>query len=280
MKAIKGIENIDKVINISQDPIGKTPRSNPATYIGVFDDIRELFASTKESRAKGFTKSRFSFNVKGGRCEACEGDGVKRISMAFFPDVFVTCNECLGKRYNDETLTVTYKGKTIYDVLEMTCEMAATFFQNIPNIYRKIKTLCDVGLGYIKLGQSSTTLSGGESQRVKLAYELAKKATGKTLYILDEPTTGLHIDDIKDLLKVLNSLVEQGNSIIVIEHNLEMIKCADYVIDLGPDGGERGGNIVTLGTPEEVANHNTSYTGEYLKKILLRDKQRLNSHKD
>ena len=280
VKEITGIENIDKVINISQDPIGKTPRSNPATYIGVFDDIRDLFASTKESRAKGFTKSRFSFNVKGGRCEACEGDGVKRISMAFFPDVFVTCDECLGKRYNDETLSVTYKGKTIYDVLEMTCEMAMEFFQNIPNIYRKVKTLCDVGLGYIKLGQSSTTLSGGESQRVKLAYELAKRATGKTLYILDEPTTGLHIDDVKALLKVLTSLVENGNSIIVIEHNLEMIKCADYIVDLGPDGGERGGTIVATGTPEDIANHKTSYTGAYLKRILTRDKERLNSYKD
>ena len=280
VKEIKGIENIDKVINISQDPIGKTPRSNPATYIGVFDDIRDLFASTKESRAKGFTKSRFSFNVKGGRCEACEGDGVKRISMAFFPDVFVTCDECLGKRYNDETLSVTYKGKTIYDVLEMTCEMAMEFFQNIPNIYRKVKTLCDVGLGYIKLGQSSTTLSGGESQRVKLAYELAKKATGKTLYILDEPTTGLHIDDVKALLNVLTSLVENGNSIIVIEHNLEMIKCADHIIDLGPDGGERGGTIVATGTPEDVANHKSSYTGAYLKRIIMRDKERLNSYKD
>lgn len=278
VKSIEGIENIDKVINISQDPIGKTPRSNPATYIGVFDDIRELFASTKESRAKGFVKSRFSFNVKGGRCEACEGDGVKRISMAFFPDVFVTCEECNGKRYNDETLTITYKGKTIFDVLDMTCEDAMEFFKNQPNIYRKVKTLCDVGLGYIKLGQSSTTLSGGEAQRVKLAYELAKRATGKTLYVMDEPTTGLHIDDVRMLLNVLKSIVAGGNSIIVIEHNLDMIKCADYIVDLGPDGGERGGQVLICGTPEEVSEFEGSYTGKYLKKILSRDKARIQRH--
>lgn len=275
VRSIQGLDNIDKVINISQDPIGKTPRSNPATYIGVFDDIRDLFASTKEARAKGFLKSRFSFNVKGGRCEACEGDGVKRISMAFFPDVYVTCEECNGKRYNAETLSVTYKGKNIYDVLEMTCEYACEFFKNIPNIYRKIKTLCDVGLGYIKLGQSSTTLSGGEAQRVKLAYELAKRATGKTLYILDEPTTGLHVDDVRCLLNVLKAIVSNGNSIVVIEHNLDMIKCADYIIDLGPDGGERGGEVVTCGTPEEVAKCSTSYTGIYLDRILKRDKERM-----
>ena len=275
VKSIKGLENIDKVINISQDPIGKTPRSNPATYIGVFDDIRDLFASTKESKAKGYTKSHFSFNVKGGRCEACEGDGVKRISMAFFPDVFVQCEECHGRRYNDETLQVTYKGKSIYDVLEMTCEDASVFFQNIPSIYRKIKTLCDVGLGYIKLGQSSTTLSGGEAQRVKLAYELAKRATGKTLYILDEPTTGLHVEDIKCLLNVLKALVAAGNSIVVIEHNLDVIKCADYIIDLGPEGGERGGQVLVKGTPEEVSQNPNSFTGIYLKKILERDKKRI-----
>ena len=275
VKSIKGLENIDKVINISQDPIGKTPRSNPATYIGVFDDIRDLFASTKESKAKGYTKSHFSFNVKGGRCEACEGDGVKRISMAFFPDVFVQCEECHGRRYNDETLQVTYKGKSIYDVLEMTCEDASVFFQNIPSIYRKIKTLCDVGLGYIKLGQSSTALSGGEAQRVKLAYELAKRATGKTLYILDEPTTGLHVEDIKCLLNVLKALVAAGNSIVVIEHNLDVIKCADYIIDLGPEGGERGGQVLVKGTPEEVSQNPNSFTGIYLKKILERDKKRI-----
>ena len=275
VKQIKGLENIDKVINISQDPIGKTPRSNPATYIGVFDDIRDLFASTKDARAKGYTKSHFSFNVKGGRCEACEGDGVKRISMSFFPDVYVQCEECHGRRYNDETLQVTYKDKNIYDVLEMTCEDATTFFENIPSIYRKVKTLCDVGLGYIKLGQSSTTLSGGEAQRVKLAYELSKRPTGKTLYILDEPTTGLHIDDIRCLLEVLKALVAGGNSVLVIEHNLDVIKCADYIIDLGPEGGEGGGSIVVKGTPEEVSEYPTSYTGQYLKKILSRDKKRM-----
>ena len=275
VKQIKGLENIDKVINISQDPIGKTPRSNPATYIGVFDDIRDLFASTKDARAKGYTKSHFSFNVKGGRCEACEGDGVKRISMSFFPDVYVQCEECHGRRYNDETLAITYKGKNIYDVLEMTCEDATTFFENIPSIYRKVKTLCDVGLGYIKLGQSSTTLSGGEAQRVKLAYELSKRPTGKTLYILDEPTTGLHIDDIRCLLEVLKALVAGGNSVLVIEHNLDVIKCADYIIDLGPEGGEGGGSIVVKGTPEEVSECPTSYTGQYLKKILSRDKKRM-----
>ena len=275
VKQIKGLENIDKVINISQDPIGKTPRSNPATYIGVFDDIRDLFASTKDARAKGYTKSHFSFNVKGGRCEACEGDGVKRISMSFFPDVYVQCEECHGRRYNDETLAITYKGKNIYDVLEMTCEDATTFFENIPSIYRKVKTLCDVGLGYIKLGQSSTTLSGGEAQRVKLAYELSKRPTGKTLYILDEPTTGLHIDDIRCLLEVLKALVAGGNSVLVIEHNLDVIKCADYIIDLGPEGGEGGGSIVVKGTPEEVSEYPTSYTGQYLKKILFRDKKRM-----
>ena len=274
--SISGLENIDKVINISQDPIGKTPRSNPATYIGVFDDIRDLFASTKEARAKGFLKSRFSFNVKGGRCEACEGDGVKRISMSFFPDVYVQCEECRGKRYNDETLSVTYKGKNIYDVLEMTCEDAAEFFKNLPNIYRKVKTLCDVGLGYIKLGQSSTTLSGGEAQRVKLAYELSRRATGRTLYILDEPTTGLHVDDVRCLLDVLKAIVSGGNSVVVIEHNLDMIKCADYIIDLGPEGGERGGRVLVKGTPEQVAECPDSFTGVYLKRILFRDKARMN----
>lgn len=275
---VLGIDNIDKVINVSQEPIGRTPRSNPATYIGVFDDIRELFASTIEAKARGYTKSRFSFNVKGGRCEKCEGDGVKRISMNFLPDVFVTCDECGGKRYNEETLQVTFKGKNIFDVLDMTCEDAANFFENIPSISRKIKTLVDVGLGYIKLGQSSTTLSGGESQRVKLAYELQRKSTGNTLYILDEPTTGLHVHDIRCLLDVLNTIVSNGNSVIVIEHNLDVIKCADYIIDLGPEGGDKGGNIVCQGTPEKVSECEESYTGQYLKRILKRDRERMNNN--
>ena len=274
VKEILGLGNIDKVINVSQEPIGRTPRSNPATYIGVFDDIRELFASTIEAKARGFEKSRFSFNVKGGRCEKCEGDGVKRISMNFMPDVYVICDECLGKRYNYETLQVTYKGKTIADVLDMTCEEAMHFFENLPSIFRKIKTLVDVGLGYIKLGQSSTTLSGGEAQRVKLAYELQRRSSGQTLYILDEPTTGLHVDDVKKLLGVLNTLVSLGNTINVIEHNLDVIKCADYIIDLGPEGGDNGGTIVGLGTPEEIARISKSYTGQYLSKILKRDKKR------
>ena len=272
---ILGLGNIDKVINVSQEPIGRTPRSNPATYIGVFDDIRELFASTLEAKSRGFEKSRFSFNVKGGRCEKCEGDGVKRISMNFMPDVYVMCDECLGKRYNHETLQVTYKGKNIADVLDMTCEEAMYFFENIPSIYRKIKTLVDVGLGYIKLGQSSTTLSGGEAQRVKLAYELQRRSTGQTLYILDEPTTGLHVDDVKKLLDVLKTLVSNGNSVLVIEHNLDVIKCADYIIDLGPEGGDNGGSIVGTGTPEDIAQIERSYTGQYLKKILNRDKKRM-----
>ena len=272
---ILGLGNIDKVINVSQEPIGRTPRSNPATYIGVFDDIRDLFASTLEAKSRGFEKSRFSFNVKGGRCEKCEGDGVKRISMNFMPDVYVICDECLGKRYNHETLQVTYKGKNIADVLDMTCEEAMYFFENIPSIFRKIKTLVDVGLGYIKLGQSSTTLSGGEAQRVKLAYELQRRSTGQTLYILDEPTTGLHVDDVKKLLDVLKTLVTNGNSVLVIEHNLDVIKCADYIIDLGPEGGDNGGTIVGTGTPEEIAQIEDSYTGQYLKKILNRDKKRM-----
>lgn len=273
-KGVLGIDNIDKVINVSQEPIGRTPRSNPATYIGVFDDIRELFANTLEAKSRGYNKSRFSFNVKGGRCEKCEGDGVKRISMNFLPDVFVICDECGGKRYNQETLQVTYKGKNIFEVLDMTCEDAAEFFKNIPSIYRKVKTLVDVGLGYIKLGQSSTTLSGGESQRVKLAYELQRRSTGNTLYILDEPTTGLHVHDIKCLLDVLNEIVSSGNSVLVIEHNLDVIKCADYIIDLGPEGGDKGGELVCQGTPEEVMKVETSYTGKYLRKIIERDKKR------
>lgn len=273
-EAVLGMNHIDKVINVSQEPIGRTPRSNPATYIEVFDDIRDLFANTIESKARGYTKSRFSFNVKGGCCEKCGGDGVKRISMNFLPDVFVTCDECGGRRYNEETLQVTYKGKNIFDVLEMTCEEAERFFENVPSIHRKVKTLVDVGLGYIKLGQSSTTLSGGESQRVKLAYELQRRSTGNTLYILDEPTTGLHIDDIRALLNVLNTIVSNGNSVIVIEHNLDIIKCADYIIDLGPEGGDQGGNIVAQGTPEEVMRCEESYTGKYLKRIIERDRAR------
>ncbi len=273
--SILGIKEIDKVINVSQDPIGKTPRSNPATYIGVFDDIRELFANTKLARAKGYDKGRFSFNVRGGRCEKCEGDGVKRITMNFLPDVYVTCEECNGKRYNYDTLEVTYKGKNIADILDMTVEDACTFFENIHSIHAKLKTLADVGLGYIRLGQSSTTLSGGEAQRVKLAYELAKKSTGKTLYILDEPTTGLHMDDVKRLINVLRSFVALGNTVIVIEHNLDVIKNADYIIDLGPEGGNNGGQVVVTGTPEEVSKCETSYTGKYLKTILERDLKRM-----
>ena len=273
--SVTGIQNIDKVINVSQDPIGKTPRSNPATYIGVFDDIRSLFASTNEAKLRGYDKGRFSFNVRGGRCEKCEGDGVKRIAMNFLPDVFITCDECEGKRYNRETLMVTYKGKNIYDVLQMTCEDALKFFENIPSIYRKIKTLCDVGLGYIRLGQSSVTLSGGEAQRIKLAYELQKRSTGRTLYILDEPTTGLHVDDVRTLLNVLRSFVANGNTVLVIEHNLDVIKCVDYIIDLGPEGGEGGGQVLTCGTPEEVASVKESYTGQYLSKVLKRDLERM-----
>ena len=233
-----------------------------------------MFASTIEAKARGFEKSRFSFNVKGGRCEKCEGDGVKRISMNFMPDVYVICDECLGKRYNYETLQVTYKGKTIADVLDMTCEEAMYFFENLPSIFRKIKTLVDVGLGYIKLGQSSTTLSGGEAQRVKLAYELQRRSTGQTLYILDEPTTGLHVDDVKKLLGVLSTLVSLGNTVIVIEHNLDVIKCADYIIDLGPEGGDNGGTIVAKGTPENIIKVEKSYTGQYLSKILKRDRNK------
>lgn len=273
--SILGIKEIDKVINVSQDPIGKTPRSNPATYIGVFDDIRELFANTKLARAKGYDKGRFSFNVRGGRCEKCEGDGVKRITMNFLPDVYVTCEECNGKRYNYDTLEVTYKGKNIADVLDMTVEDACEFFVNINSIYTKLKTLADVGLGYIRLGQSSTTLSGGEAQRVKLAYELAKKSTGRTLYILDEPTTGLHMDDVKRLINVLRSFVSLGNTVIVIEHNLDVIKNADYIIDLGPEGGNNGGQVVATGTPEEVSKCESSYTGQYMKPILERDLKRM-----
>jgi len=266
--SIEGIENIDKVIEIDQSPIGRTPRSNPATYTGVFTFIRELFSQLPESRLRGYKPGRFSFNVKGGRCEACEGSGVKKIEMHFLPDVFVTCDVCKGKRYNKETLEVRYKGKSISDVLNMTVSEALEFFKDIPNIKRKLQTLYDVGLGYIELGQPAPTLSGGEAQRVKLATELSKVSTGKTLYILDEPTTGLHFEDIKMLLDVLNKLVDRGNTVIVIEHNLEVIKVADWIIDLGPEGGDDGGYIVAEGTPEEVAQNPNSYTGKFLRKEL------------
>ena len=269
-KEIVGLEALDKVIEISQSPIGRTPRSNPATYTGVFTDIRQLFASTAEAKARGYDSGRFSFNVKGGRCEACEGDGILQIEMHFLPDIYVPCEVCKGKRYNRETLEVKYKDKNISDVLEMTAEEALVFFENLPRISRKIKTLCDVGLGYVKLGQSATTLSGGEAQRVKLATELSKKATGKTIYILDEPTTGLHAADVHKLIDVLQTLVDAGNTVVVIEHNLDVIKTADYIIDLGPEGGDNGGQIVATGTPEQVAQCEGSYTGQYLKKVLQR----------
>ena len=272
-KELNGVENISKVINISQEPIGRTPRSNPATYVKAFDDIREIFANTIEARAHGFTKSRFSFNIPGGRCEHCYGAGVTRIPMNFLPDVYVKCDECDGRRYNEETLMCTYKGKNIYDVLEMTIENAYEFFKNNVSLARKLKTLCDVGLGYVKLGQPATTLSGGEAQRVKLAYYLQKVPTGKTLYILDEPTTGLHVDDVARLLKVLQSIVEHGDTVLVIEHNLDVIKVADYIVDLGPNGGDGGGEIIAQGTPEQVSNSPKSYTGQYLKKVLERDKR-------
>lgn len=267
-KEIKGIENLDKVIDINQSPIGRTPRSNPATYTGVFTDIRELYASTQDAKMHGFSSSRFSFNVKGGRCEACQGDGILKIEMHFLPDVYVPCEVCGGKRYNRETLEVKYKGKSIYDVLEMTVEEGCEFFSNIPKIERKLKTLSEVGLGYIKIGQPATTLSGGEAQRVKLAAELSKRGTGKTVYILDEPTTGLHIADVHKLIEVLQKLVDAGNTVIVIEHNLDLIKTADYIIDLGPEGGDQGGTIVAQGTPEQVAQNEKSYTGHYLKPLL------------
>ncbi len=267
-REIRGMENLDKVIKIDQSPIGRTPRSNPATYTGVFNDIRELFASTTDAKVRGFTSSRFSFNVKGGRCESCQGDGIIKIEMHFLPDVYVSCDVCKGKRYNHETLEVKYKGKSIYDVLEMTVEEALDFFRDIPKIERKLRTLWEVGLNYIKLGQQATTLSGGEAQRVKLATELAKRSTGKTVYILDEPTTGLHIADVHRLIDVLQRLVDAGNSVVVIEHNLDLIKTADYIIDLGPEGGSGGGTVVAKGTPEQVAKTPGSYTGEYLKPLL------------
>lgn len=267
-KSISGLENIDKVIDINQSPIGRTPRSNPATYIGVFTDIRELFSSTKESKIRGYKSGRFSFNVKGGRCEACQGDGILKIEMHFLPDVYVPCEVCKGQRYNRETLEVKYKDKNIYDVLEMTVDEGVDFFSNIPKIFRKLKTLSEVGLGYIKIGQPATTLSGGEAQRVKLATELSKMHTGNTLYILDEPTTGLHIADVHKLIDVIQKLVDLGNSVIIIEHNLELIKTSDYIIDLGPEGGNKGGFIVTKGTPEKVAKSVDSYTAKYLKSLL------------
>lgn len=271
-KSIKGVNEIEKIIDIDQSPIGRTPRSNPATYTGVFDDIRDVFSQTNEAKVRGYQKGRFSFNVKGGRCEACKGDGIIKIEMHFLPDVYVPCEVCDGKRYNRETLEVTYKGKNISDVLEMTVEDAYHFFESLPKINRKLKTLVDVGLGYIKLGQPATTLSGGEAQRVKLASELHRRSNGKSLYILDEPTTGLHVDDIKRLLSVLNRLVENGDSVIIIEHNLDVIKTADYIVDLGPEGGDGGGEIIATGTPEDIVEVDASYTGKYLKPILERDR--------
>lgn len=267
-KKIEGVEQLDKVINIDQSPIGRTPRSNPATYTGVFDMIRDLFASTPDAKAKGYKKGRFSFNVKGGRCETCSGDGILKIEMNFLPDIYVPCEVCGGRRYNRETLEVRYKGKNIFEVLDMTVEDALDFFKNIPTIHRKIQTLYDVGLSYIKLGQPSTTLSGGEAQRIKLATELSKRSTGKTIYILDEPTTGLHFADVHKLIEILQRLAESGNSVVVIEHNLDVIKTADYIIDMGPEGGDRGGTVVTQGTPEKVAQCEDSYTGYYMKKML------------
>ncbi|AKU30285.1 excinuclease ABC subunit UvrA [Bacillus sp. FSL R5-0820] len=274
-KEIKGMDHLDKVIDIDQSPIGRTPRSNPATYTGVFDDVRDVFAQTNEAKVRGYKKGRFSFNVKGGRCEACRGDGIIKIEMHFLPDVYVPCEVCHGKRYNRETLEVTYKGKNISDVLEMTVEDALQFFENIPKIKRKLQTIFDVGLGYITLGQPATTLSGGEAQRVKLASELHRRSNGRSLYILDEPTTGLHVDDIARLLKVLQRLVENGDTVLVIEHNLDIIKAADYLVDLGPEGGAGGGTIIASGTPEHIAKEEASYTGRYLKPILERDRERM-----
>jgi excinuclease ABC subunit A len=270
---IEGIEHLDKAIVIDQSPIGRTPRSNPATYTGLFTPIRELFSGTPEAKLRGYNPGRFSFNVRGGRCENCAGDGIIKIEMHFLPDVYVPCEVCHGKRYNREALEIHYKDKAISDVLEMTCEQALEFFQNIPAIARKLQTLVDVGLGYISLGQSATTLSGGEAQRVKLATELSRRPTGRTLYILDEPTTGLHIDDVNRLLHVLHALVDTGNSMVVIEHNLDVIKSADWLIDMGPEGGAMGGSVVATGTPEQVATVSDSYTGQYLKLMLTRGKK-------
>jgi excinuclease ABC subunit A len=268
VRGIEGLEHIDKVIHVDQMPIGRTPRSNPATYTGVFQPIRELFAQLPESRMRGYPPGRFSFNVAGGRCESCRGDGILRVEMHFLPDVYVTCEECHGKRYNRETLDIRYKGKTISDVLGMTVEEADDFFKNFPGIHQKLQTLSDVGLGYLQLGQPAPTLSGGEAQRIKLARELSKRETGRTVYILDEPTTGLHFADIQKLLDVLNRLTDRGNTVIVIEHNMEVIKSADYIIDLGPEGGEKGGEVVGCGTPEELIQNPLSYTGQFLKKKI------------
>jgi excinuclease ABC subunit A len=265
---MEGLEQLDKIIMIDQSPIGRTPRSNPATYTGLFDLIRKLFALSPEAKARGYRENRFSFNVKGGRCEACQGDGMKRIEMHFLPDIFVPCDVCHGQRYNRETLEVTWQGKNISDVLDMTVEEAMGFFENHPQILRKLETLYDVGLGYMKLGQASTTLSGGEAQRVKLATELSRKATGKTIYLLDEPTTGLHMADVDRLIHVLQRLTDAGNTVLVIEHNLDVIKVSDYIVDLGPEGGDEGGTVVAAGTPEEVAAVEASHTGRYLKKVL------------
>ena len=267
-KSIEGVEQLDKIIAIDQSPIGRTPRSNPATYTGVFDMIRDLFAGTPDAKARGYSKGRFSFNVRGGRCEACQGDGIVKIEMNFLPDVYVPCEVCNGKRFNRETLEVKYKGKNIYDILEMTVEEALDFFKNVPSITRKIQTLYDVGLGYVKLGQPSTELSGGEAQRIKLATELSRRPTGKTIYVLDEPTTGLHFADVHKLVVMLDRLAENGNTVIVIEHNLDVIKCADYIIDIGPEGGDRGGTVIAEGTPEQVAKVKESYTGHYIRQYL------------
>ena len=266
---IDGVEQLDKVIAIDQSPIGRTPRSNPATYTGIFDMIRDLFAATSDAKERGYSKGRFSFNVKGGRCEACSGDGILKIEMHFLPDVYVPCEVCGGKRYNRETLEVKYKGKSIYDVLDMTVEEAVDFFENVPSLKRKIETLNDVGLSYVKLGQPSTELSGGEAQRIKLATELSKRSTGKTIYILDEPTTGLHFADVHKLVEIMHKLTEGGNTVVVIEHNLDVIKTADYIIDMGPEGGDRGGTVIAKGTPEEIAKVKKSYTGQYLKRYLV-----------
>jgi excinuclease ABC subunit A len=268
--SIEGIDDLDKVIDIDQSPIGRTPRSNPATYTGTFDMIRDLFTLTQDAKIRGYKSGRFSFNVKGGRCEACKGDGMIKIEMVFLPDVYVPCEICKGKRYNRETLEVKYKGKSISDVLGMTIEEAVEFFKPIPKIFRKLETLQQVGLGYIRLGQPATTLSGGEAQRIKLAAELSKRSTGKTIYILDEPTTGLHFEDVKKLLGVLHKLVDQGNSVLVIEHNLDVIKTADWLIDMGPEGGNGGGQVVAMGTPEEVAAHPHSHTGSFLREIFTK----------
>lgn len=265
---IEGIKELDKAIVIDQSPIGRTPRSNPATYTGLFTPIRELFASTPEAKIRGYKAGRFSFNVKGGRCENCSGDGIIKIEMHFLPDVYVQCEVCHGKRYNREALEIHYKGKTISDVLEMTVEQALEFFESMPVIAKKLQTLVDVGLGYIGLGQPATTLSGGEAQRIKLASELSRRATGRTLYILDEPTTGLHMADVKKLLEVLHALVDTGNSMVIIEHNLDVIKSADHIIDMGPEGGDKGGTVMAIGTPEQIAKADSSYTGRFLKSVL------------